>query len=509
MMHARVQYPDTIEPLVQFIEETDPAEILDRTLEKLRGGVVPQTMLTASALAVVRSADLPPGHHGGPLHPLAGLHAIAKLVGRLDGEDRFLPILQHVALSNKHVHDPATSPFCLLEFAPLEPSGAEVSRTADLTADGSGEVTTTKMAIEAAKGAFLKACSRGESNKADHIFLWLWDHVPAIEAFDLLMSVALPKNALDDHYFLFPGYLWRALETLGTEHMKVLMRPAVRYVARFPTQKTIPEVDTLIEEHGLLSRVLRRRTGDDETAKIGEIGEAIGRVNVYTEIPVILAKALAEGLSLEGAGEVLSIGAAGLFLRSLTGNPMDVHLHTSANLRRYLVLLDGLSMRNRLLALLLWHTGPEVRNTQYRMQPALQPDPEAVAVLPPRSQGELLEAITQSIYTQPPTDWSKVSNLGQMRAVPEVRTTANLAQQYVNCRYDSQVLIDRLAQIVCHDNFTEMHAFKHHQAVIEEFHATREPWRWMHLVCGCQAAAISYGKNMSVYEDAIELLHAA
>ena len=55
----------------------------------------------------------------------------------------------------------------------------------------------------------------------------------------------------------------------------------------------------------------------------------------------MLAKALADGLSLEGAGEALSIGAAGLFLRSLTGNPMDVHLHTSVNLRRYLLQLDG------------------------------------------------------------------------------------------------------------------------------------------------------------------------
>jgi len=109
-MHQRVQYPETIEPLVQFIEQTPPAEILDRTLDKLRAGVAPQTMLTASALAVVRSADLPPGHHGGPLHPLAGLHALTNLVGRLDGEDRFLPVLQHVALSNKHINDPVTSP---------------------------------------------------------------------------------------------------------------------------------------------------------------------------------------------------------------------------------------------------------------------------------------------------------------------------------------------------------------------------------------------------------------
>ncbi len=53
-----------------------------------------------------------------------------------------------------------------------------------------------------------------------------------------------------------------------------------------------------------------------------------------------------------------------------------------------------------------------------------------------------------------------------------------------------------------------MHAFKHHQAIVEEFYATREPWRWMHLVSGAQAAAISFGKNMEIYEEALELLHA-
>jgi hypothetical protein len=507
-MHARVRYPESIEPLVQFIETTPPDEIVDLTLAKLRDGIDAKTMLTASALAVVRSSDLPPGHHGGPLHPLAGLHAIFNLVERLPQEDKALPVVQHVALSNKHINDPVTSPYSLLEFAPLDPTGAQVSRTQDLANDGEGDVITSE-GIQAAKDAFLKACSRGEALKADHLFLWLWDHVPAIDAFDLLMSVALPKNALDDHYFLFPGYLWRGLETLGKEHLKVLFRPAVRYVARFPAQRVVPEADELIEQHNLLGRVLRQRTGDDETARIGELGETIRGVKQYGEIPKAIAQALADGLSLEGAGEALSIGAAGLFMRSLTGNPMDVHLHTSSNLRRYLIRLDGFSMKNKLLTLLLWHTGPEIKSTQYRMEPTIQPDEAAVAALPHRSQDELLEAITQSIYTQPPTDWSKVSNLGMMRAVPEVKGTVNLAQQYVNLRYDPQVLIDRLAQIVCHDNFTEMHAFKHHQAVVEEYHNTREPWRWMHLVCGCQAAAISFGKNMTVYEDALDLMHAA
>jgi len=508
-MPARVQYPDSIEPLVRFIEETPPAEIVDRTLEKLRAGMDPKTLLTASALAVTRSADLPPGHHGGPLHPVAGIYAVSKLVDRLEGEDKFLPLLQHVALSNKHINDPVTSPYQLLEFEPLDASKAGNSRTADLAADGSGEVVSAE-GIEAAKQAFLTSVNRGESNKADHYFLWLWDHVPAIEAFDLLMSVAIPKNCLDDHYFMYPGTCWRAMhEVLGTEHLKVLMRPVVRYVTRFPTQRAVPEVDALIEEHNLLGRILRQRTSDDETAKIGEVGEAVRGVKDFNDIPKIVAQALVDGLSIEGAGEALSIGAAGLFMRSLTGNPMDVHMHTSINLRRWLLRLDGLSMKNKLQLLLLWHTGPEVKGTQFRMESTLQPDMDAVAKLPHRSQEELLEAITHSIYTQPPTDWSQVSNLGRMRAVPEVKITINLATQYTQLGYDPKAFMDRLGQIVCHDNFTEMHAYKHHNAVVEEYYATREPWRWMHLVCGAQAAAVSFGKNMEVFEEALELMHAA
>ena len=158
---SRVQFSEDIEPLVQFIEDTPPEEILDCTLEKLRTGLPIQTVLTASALAVTRSTELPPGHHGGPLHPLAGLYAVSKLARRLEGEQRFIPILQHVALSNKHIHHPAMGPYQLLEFAPLDAGG-----------------------VEATKSAFLTAVTRGECNHADHIFQWLWQHVPPIEAFD-------------------------------------------------------------------------------------------------------------------------------------------------------------------------------------------------------------------------------------------------------------------------------------------------------------------------------------
>src|SRR3954452_10929168 len=493
-MPQRVQYSADIEPLVQFIEDTPPAEILDRTLEKLRAGVSIPTMLMASALAVTRSTEMPPGHHGGPLHPLAGLYPVTKLVERLEGEERYVPVLQHVALTNKHINHPAMGPYQLLQYEAVDQGD-----------------------FEASKSAWLIAVGRGEWNLADHIFLSLWQKAPPIQVFDLLMSVAITKNWNDDHYFMFPGAMWRAFETgvLDKAYLPLLMRPVVRYVTRNPVlpmnplPNPMPAIEALIEEHGLLTRILRQRSGDDETAAIGALGEAIGKVDVYAEIPPLMAQALADGLSLEGAGEALSIGAAGLFLRSQTGNPMDVHLHTSANLRRWLLKLDGLSTRNKLLTLLHWQTGPEIKSTQYRMEPWPQPDMAAVAVLPHRSQNDLLDAIVHSIHTQPPTDWSKVSNLGKMIAVPEVKDSVNLAQQFVTLGYDPNALIARLAGIVCHDSFTEMHAFKHHQSIVEEFRNTREPWRWMHLVCGVQAAAISFGKNMEVYEGALDLMHAA
>ena len=124
---------------------------------------------------------------------------------------------------------------------------------------------------------------------------------------------------------------------------------------------------------------------------------------------------------MEGGGKALSIAAADLFLRSLVGNPMDVHLHTSINLQRHLLRLDG-NLKNKLLLLLTWQSGPEIRSTAMRMEPHPQPDMKAVAALPPRSQPELLDAIKHSIYTQPTTDWSKVTNLGMMRRCRRSRT---------------------------------------------------------------------------------------
>ena len=484
-MPQRIQYAEAIEPLVQFIEETPPSEIIDRTLAKLREGVPIKTMLTASALAVTRSADLPPGHHGGPLHPLCGLHAVRHIAARLSGEYAKMPVIQNVAVANKHIHSPAMGPYMLAEARP-------VSENDD---------------VDATVKAFRTAVSRGVYNACDHYYLYLLEKLSPMQVLELLLEVGVPKNQLDDHYFLFPVFTWRALEYFGWDYAKYLGRAPVRYITRPTNPAMLMDVDELIRKHELLERDLRAKTGEDETAAITALADEIGRCNEFGEIPAMLARALGGGLSLEGAGEALSVGGSTLFLRSKTGNPMDVHINTGANTRRYLLRQPELSRRIKLQALLVWNTGPEVRMAQRMLATDVQPEPERVAALPAHTQDALLEEIESLISRLPVGERLPTAGLASWRSTDEVKHAAALAQQYAENEYAPEALIDVLARIACRDNFTEMHAFKHHQATYEEFYATRPSLRWRHLVAAVQASAISHGRIQDVFDHAAEVMH--
>lgn len=463
-MYTSVQYPDAIEPLVQFIEVTAPENILEKTIEKLRSGVSTREMCTASALAVIRSSELPEGHHGGPLHPIAGLYAVNQITSRLSGEARFLPVLQNVALANKHIHHPAMGPYLLPEFEPLDAGG-----------------------VDETKRAFFGAVRISAVNAADHHFQWLIQNLPREQALDVLLTVAIPKNLIDDHKFIFPVYTWKFLELIHWEHSQVLLRGPVRYVSQPPRAGGVKEISELIEKHQLLSKPLRQTTGADETEAVVRLRAALNGCD-FADMPSVTAQALADGLSLEGTGEALSLAASDLFLRANTGNPMDVHMNTGANVRRHILRINGVSKENKILALLLWSMGPEVKPAAHRLSPEPQPHPDAVAAIPRQSQTQLLSTIREAITAN------------------DVNGAITRVEKYGTLQYEPQALIDLLAEIACQDNFTEMHALKHHQATVEEFQTTRSPFGFRHLVAAAKAAAISYGKVQEVYEQAKGLL---
>ncbi|MFQ5934699.1 MAG: hypothetical protein ACE5KI_08670, partial [Dehalococcoidia bacterium] len=489
-MFKSVQFPAEVQELVRLVEETDPDRIIEATLAKLRSGVSAKEMLRAGALAVVRSTELPPEHHGGPVHPICGIHAVYHTSQRLSGELAYVPIVQHTALCNNHIHSPQMGPYIMPEIEAMEGSASEVGSfhlsdaylTGDLAPKGG-----VKDSLGDTQEAFLKSIRAKKPSAAEHYVLWLLEHLSPGEVLDLMMPTSISRNNMDDHYFIYPVFTARALDCIGWEWAPFLMRPAVRYLARNPSPLGVEKpldfstVEALLDEYRLLEIDIPLHSTDRETEAIGELGARIGSSRDYYDTLEPIARALADGLSLEGAGEALSIGAATAYLSTSYGNPMDSHLHTGTNTRRYLLNMEGVSLRNKLLALLTGMTGPEVLVPEGLMNWTANTDPETSASLPERSQNQLLDAIGESIESQPWSDWRGIG-VANLIAPDEVKGTVALARQYSNLGYDPEVFFAKLAEINCRDDFTEMHALKHFQATVDEFYSTRKPFRSVHLL---------------------------
>ena len=494
-MAVPVELPRAMEASVRFVEETPPEQLVEATLSRLKGGESSRELLAACALAVSRSTELPADHHGGPVHPVSGIHAIDRAAAWLDGDWAMMPVVHSVALANRHVNSPEMGPTIMpaLEAASSRRSREEV-----------GE-------------AFRTALRRFEPVLAQRLLLELLEsHEPAA-ILDLMFETALRRNGLDDHYFLYAVHSMRALECIGWEWASVVLRPVVRYLSTNMRAVVDPEsgfrakyvegnlaaynsfhlLEALVEQHGLLAKPLRAETGDDESAGVGELGERIAETTRFAEIPGLLAGALADGLSLAGAGEALSYGAALLHLRTDYGNPFDVHLHTGVNTRRYVLGLPGVCVRNKLLALLSWAYGPEIRLCEGRVAWPWRFDTAAADGL---DQETLLDAIVASIVTRPAADTS--ISVEQLYCGPQVKRTIALSQAYTDRGYDAKAFFQRMGELVCRDDYSEMHAFKHLQAALEEYETTREPYRWAHLVSTAKMAWCTYGFAQDIYDQA-------
>ena len=76
-----------------------------------------------------------------------------------------------------------------------------------------------------------------------------------------------------------------------------------------------------------------------------------------------------------------------------------------------------------------------------------------------------------------------------MVAPESVLETTALAQHYVELGYDPKPFFELMAQHVCRDDQSEMHAYKMQQATYEEFYKTRDELRGLHLVAAAKHAA--------------------
>ena len=208
-----VEFDEPTARLIKLVETTHPDKMIGAAIQTLREGTATDDILAAAGLAVSCCTELPPGHHGGPVHPVSGLFAAQGLSKRLPGEQAYLPTIQSVALANTHIHTDYMGPgsMPILDIASLagKPKHHLLSGFED--------------ALVARKAAL-----------AERHLLALLDVASPGEIMEVLLKISLPRNSLDDHYLLYPVYSFRALDQLGWEHAPVLLRPPVRFLARHP-----------------------------------------------------------------------------------------------------------------------------------------------------------------------------------------------------------------------------------------------------------------------------------
>ncbi len=506
-MRSLVHFESAIEDLVCFVEGAEPEDVVDATYVKLNEGVSPVALLEAAALAVSRSTDLPQSHHGGPVHPVSGLYAIERLAKRNSGAEAFLPIIQIVALANKHIQSPDMGSTAMAEI-----------ETSDLE----------KLGKEDLLSGFSTAMAKRITPAAErHLAMLLKVATPG-EIMEAMLQIAIPRNALDDHYFLYTVYAFRALDTVGWEHAEVILRPPVRFLCRHPMlehgegergriisegitlYRNFSDLDDLIRDYLLLEKDQDVETSADETESIRALADRVSNIERISDTSTLVAGELADGLSLMGTLEGLSVGGAQRFLRSHTGNPFDVHLHTGINARRYLLSLSGLSYRTRLLILLSWGQGYEIRHLDRTLVWTLGAERDGPERSDVDSQTELLAAIALSIENQIPFDLSTLSgSIAELVAPKSVLNTTSLARKYVGLGYDPAAFFDLMAEQVCRDDQSEMHAYKMQQAAYEEFYATREELRGVHLVAAAKhAATVARLNPKTVYPRARALIAA-
>ncbi|MDA0704911.1 MAG: hypothetical protein O3A96_16985, partial [Proteobacteria bacterium] len=263
------------------------------------------------------------------------------------------------------------------------------------------------------------------------------------------------------------------------------------------------DMEELFSRRGLYDRLLPVESTPKEDETLLALARRIGEVSAFTEIPRLVAAALGDGMSLDGAAEAMSVGGATIHMRTDYGNPFDVHFTTGMNARRWLLRLPGISQENSILALLSLAYSPEIRLAEDKLDWPVRPSPEEIAALPDRGQGDLLDAIEAEILRHPRREvYESSPRVGLMRAGEPTRRIMALAWQYVEKGYGAEALFLRMGRIMCKDDFAEMHTFKHLQATSDEYACARPGHRDVYLVSAVKVAASTYGIAQDVFARA-------
>jgi hypothetical protein len=462
-----------LEPLVCMMQETQASALLPVLMRQIESGSDLRRLVAAAALANARTFG---GEDYVGFHTMMALAPAYHMAQELPKERQALPVFKVLYRNTNRIQERGGRKEEVLHVVKPATGGdslREIVRQKDMTA-------------------------------AEQFFADIARRSPEDAFNEVLQAV---QDDTEVHRTVLPYRAWDMLGIIGKEHAHTLLRQSVHYCvkaenwqheSRTKSRTLLPK---LLEEHKLLGRSPGQRQAEDKWVE--ELSQTIFTSSAE-QAAAAAAAALAEGMHPDAIGEAISLAANQLVLRdvgrqpreespgkpvgSVHGDSIGVHASDSANAWRNMARVSN--PRNCFASLILGayqmaldrgNRGGDFLNwkplpVQYHLESVKSTEPDALL-------RETDEAIRGNLQAKAA---AIVHKYGQLGHAP--RPVFDLLLKYA----------------VTEDG--ALHAEKYYRTVSEEFNATRQPFRWRHLVALARVTASEYGRPAPGIAQAHELL---
>lgn len=468
----------SLEPLVDFLQQTPPDDMIAGVVERIRNGVSRENLAAAAALANARA-------FGG--EDYVGFHTLMALVPALNIEKanrgRFghLPLLKVLYRNSARLHEAgATTASALRPVAGSElPSGADSAE-------------------------FLRRQVReGRRDIAESTLVGLAAQSPQRALDDLLVTV---EDGAEVHRVVLVHRAWEMTSLVGADHAHAMLRQSLRYCLKneaysstsFANMRTL--LPKLLDQYHLVGKPLGTRTFSDQ-----ELEDLVERMFQSTaeQSAEIAAGLLSDGFTPAAIAEAISLVANQLVLRdagrtgkqvqpgkpegSVHGDSIGVHACDSANAWRNIA--SHSDARHAMVATILGayqvaldrvNRGGDFTGWKPR------PSKEQMAKIATQGKCELLREIHDAVKSR------------------DQEASCAAIARYLNCKHSpTNMWITFSLYAIAQDG--ALHIEKYFNTVWEEFHATRPAFRDRQLIALARVAASGFGQPAPGLTRAAEL----
>ena len=329
---ALVRLNAGIEPLVQLIEDTPPAELLEQVAQRIRQGTTYQQVVAALFLAGVRNIA-PRPNVGFKFHAVMVINAAHQESLASPETDRWLPIFWALdEFKKSQVMEQHDSGW---RMAPVNESIVPPPHKA--------------------KAAFITAMDNWDENNADAAIAGLVRSAGANEIYELFYRYGARDFRSIGHKAIFTGHSWRLLQFIGWQHAEAVLRSLAFACLNHDVKNTTPALSDEPADRpwrrnqklvaGMGSAWMSGRVDDGATREM----LAVLRQGTDEEACDKAVALIGSGISPQSIWDALFIAASEIVMRQ--PNVPNVHSMSSANALRYTFQASGDDVTRKLLIL--------------------------------------------------------------------------------------------------------------------------------------------------------------